>query len=962
MAFNPFTSFRKYQKFWMAMLVLLSMVTFVLCSGIGSGGLEDWLLRVFGGSRGSQVATVYGHGLYTRDLQELKKKRNIANDYMHRAMEISKKGLELVLKENAKVQNQKERLRVERILRAQYQDLVEQERRPRYFGGGDKLDDLIDFYLWQQQADKLGIQLEDKQIHNEIAYTVYAGNSRMMARNWQDVAAAVSSDHGNVSLRDITEALRQEYRVQAAKMALLKSRPYAFMKQESLELLRRVERRKAPSPQELWEFYVKNRTSADIALIPVSADKFLAKVKEPDRQLLEKLFEDYKNIKYDPASPVPGFIAPEEVKVTWVTADPHSKYYHNLAQVAMTLDRTPLVAWTPALPGLGAALEYAGRSVAWRAALQADYVKRREQLLNKLPPQLRPALKGLDYEGRDELLNYALRTMALDAKEANELLFYLDEALTEPYTALSLATRLYDRKPDPQVVAAAVGAATLPGALSPAPALFQAAAWQQHGKEAAPFARKEEERRWPIGMTLILSAASPMSPLQTLGMWNRVQEEEQFLPLELVAAKFRRAAEDRLAIGWTNQVMRTIRPKLEEHRSSGRDMELELDELQQEYPGLEVHRTSQFHTRFDIAKDPEMRRFLDSFEKYRDQVNLIEGRAGTERALKEDSFYTLFFGGEPYSVGNTAKYDPRLWPPIVTPAPKRMGLDQANKLLLPVGGGAANRPREDLWLSAAAPIIFWKTETKTEQAPHDLAEVQNAVDRAWKLAQAREKFALPEAKKIAETLRKAQPKDGNYEGVMEQEAAKLGTHMIVLRGVTPLVPDLRGELAPASWKPYQLPKDMILYPTDDTTKELLALRLLKEPIKIKPAEQKTEKTALDVPAVVKALNDTNKALIKLPGAAKGAPQVQILTNRPRTVFYVAAVLKENPPDQIDFIVKWSDAVKSRGPGAPLYLDTIIDRAQEEFGKEFEQRFVQQLRAQAGLKIEESARKDFESGG
>ena len=40
MAFNPFTSFRKYQKFWMASLVLLSMITFVLCTGLGQGEVQ----------------------------------------------------------------------------------------------------------------------------------------------------------------------------------------------------------------------------------------------------------------------------------------------------------------------------------------------------------------------------------------------------------------------------------------------------------------------------------------------------------------------------------------------------------------------------------------------------------------------------------------------------------------------------------------------------------------------------------------------------------------------------------------------------------------------------------------------------------------------------------------------------------------------------------------------------------
>jgi len=47
MAFNPFTSFRKHQKVWMASVLLLCMVTFVLCTGVG-GDLSERLLRMFG--------------------------------------------------------------------------------------------------------------------------------------------------------------------------------------------------------------------------------------------------------------------------------------------------------------------------------------------------------------------------------------------------------------------------------------------------------------------------------------------------------------------------------------------------------------------------------------------------------------------------------------------------------------------------------------------------------------------------------------------------------------------------------------------------------------------------------------------------------------------------------------------------------------------------------------------------
>src|SRR5437870_13379004 len=44
MPFNPFSRFRKYQKFWMATILLVCMVTFVLCTGL-CGDLTQWILE-----------------------------------------------------------------------------------------------------------------------------------------------------------------------------------------------------------------------------------------------------------------------------------------------------------------------------------------------------------------------------------------------------------------------------------------------------------------------------------------------------------------------------------------------------------------------------------------------------------------------------------------------------------------------------------------------------------------------------------------------------------------------------------------------------------------------------------------------------------------------------------------------------------------------------------------------------
>src|SRR5207237_1359656 len=61
----------------------------------------------------------------------------------------------------------------------------------------------------------------------------------------------------------------------------------------------------------------------DVALlpIPVRLPEFLAKVPNPTEAELKDLFEQYKNLVYDPASPHPGFKQPERIRVEWVKPD-----------------------------------------------------------------------------------------------------------------------------------------------------------------------------------------------------------------------------------------------------------------------------------------------------------------------------------------------------------------------------------------------------------------------------------------------------------------------------------------------------------------------------------------------------------------------------------------------------------------------------------------------------------------
>src|SRR4051794_33107278 len=100
MAFNPFHSFRKYNKVVFAGLTLLCMVTFILSSGMGRGDFFSQMTDWFGGrvSRHAYV-TLYGKTYTTQEIQETDYQRRLANEYMDYAVGGARQGLERRLTE-----------------------------------------------------------------------------------------------------------------------------------------------------------------------------------------------------------------------------------------------------------------------------------------------------------------------------------------------------------------------------------------------------------------------------------------------------------------------------------------------------------------------------------------------------------------------------------------------------------------------------------------------------------------------------------------------------------------------------------------------------------------------------------------------------------------------------------------------------------------------------------------------
>jgi len=891
MAFNPFTSFRKYQKFWMATILLLCMITFVLCTGGPGGDLSDRVLALFSNRKGQAVARVNGYSVYRKDLEDLRIRRNIADLFMIKASRLAIDRLTERLKNTDKIP-EAQRRQVILLWEGMKKDLHDRLSRPRYFTGGVKYDDLINFMLWQQEADRLGITLDQEGLRVLVFQAVYGRASIFDDVASREVQIAVRSSNHLATDDAIYRALRDEYRVQIAQLALMEARPdrifnppggYPAFVRDAGGPLRNIsfppQMRRPLAPEELWEDYRKQCAEFDVALVPVPVDDFQKDIPAPTEAQLQDLYERNRENDFNPTADLPSFKYPPRMKVQWVSADPESPFYRKLSRAVTTLERTPAVDWTPLLPAPLAAAHYASQSAAWDASLQVNYEHLKRQNMER----------------------------------------YLAPPLTAPNFLLELASRELaggTEKTPPATVAALVGSAAQPGLAFAAPLAFQADIYFRHQKELPLVLPALAKPRVPLAASMVLAGAS--SELLPIGMWAVADAQPQFLPLDLVRDELRKKIELNLAERWTVRNMLEVKKALETPGTPGNKeaMERRLAELVEPY-GLEVKTTEHFHNRYDIAQAPSLQPLLRSFELYRNTINTTEGRGGTPLMLKEDDFWRLFFDSSiGFSVENAGRYVAKPWPPDVKAKATPFG--------------TVNVPSDEgriipLFEESGHPFLFWQTEFEPARLPKSLDEVRDKVVYAWKHLQARDKLALPRARAIAEALQRA-GKDRRL--ALAEEAAKLGHEVITLRGVAPLVPLPRTNPREAqAYGPYQLPKDLFVYPREDTVKNFL-LPLTKLSADSKEAI-KTGNRDLD---------DLNESLLKRKLADK---QVQVYTNKPRSVYYVGVVVNAPEPSRAQFVLGVYGAA-----GRNMIGDGFVEYCQEEAGKAYENALVNQLRKAA----------------
>jgi hypothetical protein len=314
-------------------------------------------------------------------------------------------------------------------------------------------------------------------------------------------------------------------------------------------------------------------------------------------------------------------------------------------------------------------------------------------------------------------------------------------------------------------------------------------------------------------------------------------------------------------------------------------------------------------------------------------VNSIEGRAGKPEMLREGDFSKLFFGNETVGVGAQETYVPKVWPPYVS-VPK---LQLENPLL-------ADKSREQrLFDKDDKPFIFWKTVKLPQAAqpwnPNSVGMVEFTTMQ-YRMFQARARL-VDEVKQIAEEIRqvhRAENKD--VQGKMRELAQKHGTQVIVLKDVAQLVENKnRGPLDAVTYVDYSLPAGKIPFPREDMVKDLLKLNNLPAPLKFED---------------MKEVNELNEKLYdkNIKPGGKGMGQIQVLTNKPRSVYYFALVTQVSDAQMFHYF----ENVLPQAAATGRAQNHFVDQVQGEYGKELMRLTLDQMRGSAV--ISDAAKKQF----
>jgi hypothetical protein len=751
MAFNPFQRFRKHQKTFFAVMLIVCMFVFIL--QFGAGDIFSRGMQWFGSyrERGTYLVSLHGTSIYSGDVARLERQRTLASDFLgiirgncqqkaqteDFAILDKIEGIDRQMKirglsDNQRFRDLSARLDRQPEQRTQMLNLYRQifpnfryigpdqqlasigadirtvesllqtpglkteemralgdqicilqteawsrdPSRPRdeyYFGGTKKTEDLLDFWLWRYQADRLGIQLTEADVIKAIAAEF---NGRPISDdllkanksfvNNDLVRAFLSSHQHNRGVHPMTppellSALTDEFRVVMAQEALLGAEPGIRAYRGAAVGISHIDHSpSAPTPDQFLDYFRRNQTRLSVAILPLAVERFVSEVKgAPNEEDLKQLFKKYRDQEPSPDRDRPGFKTPRKVRVQYVSGNADLPYYQQAGQVmavhpGLLRVLMPATLRVPTVGGVGPAW---GATALWplfmRDAIEEEYKT------YKIIQNQEPWLDQYFYRGVHEVSVLRPGTIGLAIGQV-----LINAGLnTGPFpTSISAGASL-------------IGGATI---------------------------YEERPRRNMLEAHLLALTAIP-SPPGALGVSGALR----ILPWmpDVVDRKtlegtfFQREVKEQLAPALVRQNLATFEKELRERKRKPEEAAKHVETAIKQF-GLESRFRSmkEPRDRYSLGGDPEMQPFRAAF----DLATL--GRAG-----KLD-FADMFFV-------TTGTFEPQRWP----------GFPET--------------------------YIYWRVEDIKAREPGNLAEVRGQVEAAWRFLEARGQ-ARKRAQGILEALHK----------------------------------------------------------------------------------------------------------------------------------------------------------------------------------------------------------------
>jgi peptidyl-prolyl cis-trans isomerase D len=244
----PFEVFRRHQRKLLAIFAILAMFGFVISDSVPK------LLNPNSGNRDQPVAELFGKTIYRSTLNELLEQRTLANAFV-----------------------------------SELNPYVG----PRMFGG-TKDRDLIDAYILQHEADRLGLPTGAE---TGRQFLMRVTDNKMSADLFEYYLSRLNNRvSGKQLLADIGNQVR-------------------------LANVRRMLNSPLVTPYDVFQSFRDQNERVGAKLIEVPIEKFLAQVPEPTAAEIQAEFEKYKDVLPDPDRETPGFKVPRQIQVETLSLD-----------------------------------------------------------------------------------------------------------------------------------------------------------------------------------------------------------------------------------------------------------------------------------------------------------------------------------------------------------------------------------------------------------------------------------------------------------------------------------------------------------------------------------------------------------------------------------------------------------------------------------------------------------------